>query len=57
MYPKHTFRPRRRLFQLVLAGMDITKAAISRYVLNIVYKTFRLHTASLLQAMRSIGYA
>ena len=30
MYPKHTFRPRRSSFYLVLAYVEITKAAISR---------------------------
>ena len=37
MYLKHAFRPKRSLFWLVLAYLEITKAAISRYASNIVH--------------------
>ena len=36
MYPKQAFRPRRSLFQLVLAYWEITKAAISLYTSSIL---------------------
>ena len=37
MYPKDAFLPRRCLFWFVLAYLEITKAAISRYASNIVH--------------------
>ena len=37
MYPKQAFRSRRSLFQLVLAYLEITKAAISLYTSNILH--------------------
>ena len=37
MYPQHAFRPRRSLFWRVLAYLETTKAAISRYTSNIVH--------------------
>ena len=37
MYPKNAFRPRRSLFQLVLAYLEITKASISLYASNIFH--------------------
>ena len=37
MYPKQAFRSRRSLFQLVLAYLGITKAAISLYASNILH--------------------
>ena len=36
MYPKHAFRLRRSLFYSVLAYLEITKVAISRYASNIL---------------------
>ena len=37
MYPKQAFRPRRSLFQLIVAYLEITKAAISLYASNILH--------------------